>query len=377
MCDTLAVKRGGAVWFAKNSDREPMEDQRVEIHAPSREAAPGKLRCTYIEIDQAPERRGVILSRPAWMWGAEMGVNDAGVAIGNEAVFSRSILKKGETLLGMDLVRLGLERATSAVDAADVMISLLERHGQGGGAGFHDRNFRYDNSFLIADAREIIVLETAGRDWAMKKALDAWSISNAYTIGADYDRASASAGRDFRAAHESFVMPRLACAAARRGTTFQMAQSAPSVMSLSSLAGMLRAHDAGDGFDGGANRDVCLHASGPLRPHASTASMVVRLADGAPRAAFTGTIHPCISLFKPASFDGGCRSLSREGLFGDGLAAARRAKGDPVWRREIRRSIAAVEPELLAAIEAGDFAVADATAAAWSSQWLSGRSSAS
>jgi len=369
MCDTLAIKRDGAVWFAKNSDREPGEEQRVEMHPPAYERSPGRLRCTHIEIDQASDRRGVIISRPVWMWGAEMGVNDAGVAIGNEAVFSTSVMRKGEALLGMDIVRLGLERAASAEEAAIVMISLLERFGQGGGAGYRDRNFRYDNSFLIADRNDIIVLETAGREWALRKAPDAWSISNAYTIGSDHDRASPGAGEDFKAAHEAFLMPRLACAADRRAASFALALSAPSKMTLSSLAGMLRSHAAGDGFSDGSNRDLCMHASGMLRPHATTASMIVRLGDGPARMAFTGTIQPCISLFKPASFDSD-NAIFRSTLFAQGANALARARADRQWRQEIRRSIAEIEPELLKAVERGDAALAERMSAQWSAQWL-------
>ncbi|HNR77530.1 MAG TPA: hypothetical protein PKM48_10405, partial [Parvularculaceae bacterium] len=247
MCDTFAMKRDGAVWFAKNSDREPDEPQIVERHDAVKGDSTKTLRCTYIEIDQVPDRRAVLLSRPDWMWGAEMGVNDAGVAVGNEAVFSKSILKKGEALLGMDLVRLALERASTAHEAVDVIISLLSRYGQGGPAGCRDKNFRYDNSFLIADASGVFALETAGRNWAVKRVDDGWSISNSYTLRADHDRASAP-GADFKAAHETFAMPRLACASARRSATYEFARQAKRPSSLAEIADQLRRHASGDGF---------------------------------------------------------------------------------------------------------------------------------
>lgn len=51
--------------------------------------------------------QAVILSKPAWMWGAEMGANASGVVIGNEAVWTRlnGPSDCNEKLLGMDLVR--------------------------------------------------------------------------------------------------------------------------------------------------------------------------------------------------------------------------------------------------------------------------------
>ena len=51
---------------------------------------------------------GVVLSKPAWLWGAEIGANDQGVAIGNEAVWNRLSDPEYDAvprLLGMDLLR--------------------------------------------------------------------------------------------------------------------------------------------------------------------------------------------------------------------------------------------------------------------------------
>ncbi len=34
-----------------------------------------QLKCTYISIPQAHHTYAVVLSKPTWMWGAEMGAN--------------------------------------------------------------------------------------------------------------------------------------------------------------------------------------------------------------------------------------------------------------------------------------------------------------
>lgn len=65
------------------------------------------MQCTHIEIEESPiPINAVILSKPAWMWGAEMGANDKNVVIGNEAVWTKGPGDaKEKRLLGMDLVR--------------------------------------------------------------------------------------------------------------------------------------------------------------------------------------------------------------------------------------------------------------------------------
>ncbi|XP_063308399.1 secernin-1 isoform X1 [Pelobates fuscus] len=165
--------KNSQILFGKNSARPRDEVQEV-LYVPSCNPEPGsKVQCTYLEIEQARRTHAVILSKPAWMWGAEMGANEHGVCIGNVAVTARQAASDSKLLLGMDLVRLGLERGTTAKDSLDVIVSLLEEHGQGGnhfedestGLGFH-------SSFLIVDRVEAWVLETVGKFWAAEKITD-------------------------------------------------------------------------------------------------------------------------------------------------------------------------------------------------------------
>ncbi len=73
MCDTLGVLQGSYALFGKNSDRSPNETQITEFY-PARMYDGGEVACTYRLIPQARETLSVLLSRPVWMWGAEIGV---------------------------------------------------------------------------------------------------------------------------------------------------------------------------------------------------------------------------------------------------------------------------------------------------------------
>ncbi len=68
------------------------------------------VRCTHLEIAQVPRTCAVLLAKPYWIWGAEMGANEHGVVIGNEAVVTKVPYEPGPGLIGMDLLRLGLQR---------------------------------------------------------------------------------------------------------------------------------------------------------------------------------------------------------------------------------------------------------------------------
>ena len=156
MCDTLVAlgnsTTDASVIFGKNSDRPNDEVQLITYNPRTSYSTREVLKCTHISIPQVSETNAVLLSQPWWMWGAEMGANEFGVVIGNEAVYTREPIKE-IGLLGMDLLRLGLERGKSARKSLDIIINLLEKYGQGGGCTYNDPGWMYHNSFIIADSK--------------------------------------------------------------------------------------------------------------------------------------------------------------------------------------------------------------------------------
>ena len=258
VCDLLVALGGrtesGATIFAKNSDRPPDERQFVES-IPSR--VESVTEATYISIPGADgPTRACVISRPEWGWGAEHGVNDRGVAIGNATIYTTLDPRPfPDALTGMDLVRLGVERADSARAALDVIVALIDEFGQGGSGHAPDRPRRpYWSSFLIADATEAWVLETSGPDRAFERVNGARAVSNRVTIAAFDDR------RHRRQPVATLVDPRL------DATREFLATGAVSV---ESVQRHLATH--GQGVDGW---DVCMHVEGVER---TTASMVVEI----------------------------------------------------------------------------------------------------
>ncbi|MBL8822261.1 MAG: C69 family dipeptidase [Planctomycetia bacterium] len=288
MCDTLVIVRKDKVWFAKNSDRDPNEAQALDWQ-PAQNHAPGStLQCTHISIPQVIHTHAVLLSRPFWMWGAEMGANEHGVCIGNEAVFTNQPYR-ATGLTGMDLVRLGLERSRTAQEALDVIIQLLQLHGQGGGCGYDHPAFTYHNSFLIADTETAFVLETAGDKWVSEKIQGVRSISNGLSIPS------------FAQKYQDKIRTRVARAAIRQSRTCHLGQQ---VSKTDDLFAILRDH----GHDGlkyswisGALSGPCAHAGGMLAATQTTASWVSELSSKGCRHWATATSNPCLSIFKPVS----------------------------------------------------------------------------
>ncbi|MEZ5096042.1 MAG: hypothetical protein R2731_07880 [Nocardioides sp.] len=291
MCDTLVHLGEDGVLFAKNSDRDPNEGQALEWYAAAEHPAGATLECTWIGIPQVAATRAILVSRPWWLWGAEIGANEAGVVIGNEAVFTKA-RREGPGLLGMDLLRLALERAGSAEEAVQVIVTLLEAHGQGGSCSHDHPRFSYDNSFLVADPGGAIVLETAGRVWATEVVTGPGrSISNGLTI------------EGFAGRHSDRLRSRVAACEARRRVTQPGGAAATGPADLMRL---LRSHGGGAGPDYRlltGSMTPCMHAGGLLASSQTTASWVADLRGAEPVHWATLTAAPCLSLFKPFRLD--------------------------------------------------------------------------
>lgn len=330
MCDTLVARGGatvsGAMLFAKNSDREANEAQYPFFAPAATHEAGASLRCTYIEIPQAARTHAVLLSRPFWMWGAEMGTNEHGVTIGNEAVHAKIAPGATPSLIGMDLLRLGLERGASAEEALDVITRLLGEFGQGGNCA-HKGRFEYHNSFIVADGTQAFVLETVGREWAVERVTHKRSISNAYTIGRGFERLSQGAEAlaldhglmkpgetfDFADSFANRKRSALASGHQRWCRTTALLTGHGRALEARDMMGFLRDHGAQaarrpdwrpDGILGGA---VSAHASyGPVRRFGqTTASWVAEIGVGRAVHWLTATSAPDTGIFKPVFFGPG------------------------------------------------------------------------
>jgi len=355
MCDTLvglapATATGGAI-FGKNSDRERNEAQGLEVVPRGRHEAGSPLQLTYVTIPQVAETYACLISRPFWMWGAEMGANEQGVVIGNEAVFAKVPAARRRSLIGMDLVRLGLERGATAAHALEVMIALLERHGQGGDCG-HLGRFYYHNSFIVADARQAFVLETVGRWWVVEEVSVAKvggglrALSNALSIGPDADRVSPAlaahaaaegwtgadgrfdfAGRLLDEDRDAISRGRLRCA---RGQA--LLERRRGALDAAGMMAILRDHGEAAEGDGAwhpahtVGRTICMHAAEGPRRSQSVGSLVSDLRPDRPALHWvTGTSAPCLSLFKPFAFGAA--------LPGHGPAPSDRFDAKTLWWR--------------------------------------------
>mgnify|MGYP002409100647 CR=1 FL=1 len=318
-----SVTGSGNMIFGKNSDRSPNEPHIIE-RFPAADydiAANPTVRATYIDVEQAAHTYAVTLFKPSWIWGAEMGFNEFGVNIGNEAVFTKE-KKGGDALLGMDLLRLALERAKTALEAMNVIIELLSKYGQGGNCGYQ-KKFYYDNSYLIADRKDAYVLETAGKFWAAVKVKDIYAISNNLTIEGDFDYAHPEVLKarednpdySFADTFREPVFTFFAQSKGRREMAEAILKAESGKVTVQTVAKVLRSHKS-DQKDIASVGSVCMHAGGLIGDH-TTGAYIAELGAKDEIYYATGASLPCMSVFKP---------MTRKHIEGDLTG-----KGVPYW----------------------------------------------
>jgi secernin len=329
-CDTLVATATAtvdrSVIFAKNSDRLPDECQHLRVY-PSRDwEKDATVRCQYVTLPQARHTYRVLGSQPFWLWGFEHGINERGVAIGNEAIWTTA-MRERVGLLGMDLIRLGLERGATAREVLDAMTVLLEKHGQGGSPRHNDPKATcYDSSFILADPTEAWVLETSGRDWVARRVQGVFSISNRPCLGSEFDLASsalrARGNLDFARDLGEYTDHPQTSGQTRCQRSRQLLEDRAGRMDVADMMAILRDH--GGAADTKAPGDfgptLCVHPGTAQ----TAASMVAHLhKDGI--IAWCSLVTPCISVFLPFFVDAAVPEVLAKG-------AAKFEAESPWWR---------------------------------------------
>jgi secernin len=156
---------------------------------PGRGWAPDeKVHTQFLELPQARQTYAVVGCQPNGSWGYEHGINEQQVAVGCLTLPSK-LKCDSPALLGTDLTRLTLERSRTALQAVDLLTSLVERYGQGGFPGC-PAECAHDHAFLIVDPTEAYAVETAGHYWVYQEVQEVRAVSNARVIRQDWDRIS-------------------------------------------------------------------------------------------------------------------------------------------------------------------------------------------
>ena len=316
-CDTMVAlgdaTQNGQTIFAKNSDRPAIECQPLELHPCKTHGPNTQTQCQFVTIPEKSETYRHVGSRPYWCWGYEHGFNEHQVVIGNEAVHSHLPVASEPKLIGMELLRLGLERGKTAKEAVDVMTGLISQYGQGkfeNEAGVRT----YDNSYIVADPREAYVVETAGHDWAVKKVEGALGISNVYSVETDWIRVSSKTtdGDRFNFAEAYTKAARTeGSGARRRARSCSVLSHLAGNINVQTMMSVLSDQDGSQSSPDVFQTDlkqggICVHCNEDGTGGNTAASLVADLcADGSRLPVYwCGLYSPCLALFLPVFIEG-------------------------------------------------------------------------
>lgn len=378
-CDTMvalaSTTSGGNTVFAKNSDR-PQEEAQPLVMIPATTHTGGYSGTQFVDVPQIGRTYRHVGSKPYWCSGYEHGYNEHQVVIGNEALPSLLPESNDPKLVGMEVLRLGLERSKSAAEAVEVVTTLVSKHGQG--KFDNDAGVRtYDNIYLIADPVSAYVVECVGHDWAVKKVDDLASISNVAQIGSNADSVSEGAKQKalelglikqgFSSTFEfgtTFGDPaNSASGAARQCRSDAMLRGGAGNLDVRAMMEVLTDHSDGENpeedhvVDVSSDVSICLHRTSGDSKGASTASLVADLCATGERLPiyWTGMYSPCMTVFLPQFIEGELPSVLSVGSHNESLDS-------PWWdfyrlthhglatgverRQEIRSELASIQNEL-------------------------------
>ncbi|MFA7671783.1 MAG: carcinine hydrolase/isopenicillin-N N-acyltransferase family protein [Sphaerochaetaceae bacterium] len=311
MCDTMVIRNDKESFFifGKNSDRHPHEIQLIQYVEPFE----GLREKTHIDYQKEYEQirypllqkyskgfknsYSALISRPSWMYGCEMGVNEKGLAIGNEAVFSLAGTNK-EGILGMDILRLALHNCSDAKSALIFISEFIENYGQGGN-GSYKGTLRYNNSFLITDSKESYLIESHKNRWVAKKIDLMQTISNSYSITTDYDMGDQDSLKkrvDFKRSVESKLHLLFTQGDYRQNLSSSLLQEGGG--SWETVSSALRYNKANNlNFDR-SMRSICIDSDFLVKSK-TTNSMIVEYLNGKSVIWLTGSPFPIFSPFYP------------------------------------------------------------------------------
>jgi dipeptidase len=308
--------RDGRTLFAHNSTR-PVGEGQALCRVAGRAYARGEtVHATNLVVPQAARTSTVLACQPAGCWGYQHGVNQHGVAVGTTPIHTK-LLADGPGLTGPDLVRLGLERSASALQAVDVLTGLIARHGQGAYAGCAAEE-DHDNAFLIADAREAFVLEACGSYWGLQRVGEVRAVTDVCHLRQDWDRiarglSDLAIGKgwwpqdgsklDFAGALAPGVVDS-APALRRWGRATLLLEERNGQIDTAFLRRLLADHHEGDALVP-SETTLCQHAT--VAPgEATAASLVAQLGpEGEPLpVAWSGFGPPCSAIYFPLLLDG-------------------------------------------------------------------------
>jgi secernin len=325
----VAVARAtaeGRTLFGHNSNR-PAREGYALARIEGRAFALGETVSTgRAVVPQVRRTNTVLAGRQAGRWGYCHGVNEHGVAAGITAIATRL---SGTGLSGPDLVRLGLERASSARQALDVITDLVARHGQQA-----DDTPGADSSFLVADGSEAFAVETSGQFWAEQAIGRCRAASDICHLRQDWNRICPGLadcaikqgwwladGSKLDFARSVGVEGQDNAASLRRwARATLLLEQHSGQLDVPCLRGLLRDHSTG-------KHCICRHAGGPDEVGTSASLVVSAGLAGSLPVAWCAFGPPCLTVYLPLLLPGDLPTA---------LQGEEDTGACPLWRRMIR-----------------------------------------